>query len=146
MPTYDYQLTWADAANVLADVMEAENRALRARDTKTVARLQDPKNIARKQIEFAYLAGPRLEMRKAAERIDQLVLEHQRLSRRRNKFYAGIADLSASTSSYLAHLWNELQGKKPAPIQALLPPKLNHFQAVPVKIPQPTSRILDPVI
>jgi hypothetical protein len=102
MPTYNYQLTWSDAANALADIMTAENRALRRGDTKTVANLQNLKQLASREIQFAYLAGPKEEIVKAAARIDQLVLEHEKLSPRRNKFRAMLASITATTTGYMS--------------------------------------------
>lgn len=64
--------SWTDAANALADVLEAENAALSETDLAAAAMLLPVKRAAIERMEIALTIGPKHEIQDAAERLDQL--------------------------------------------------------------------------
>ncbi len=70
---------WTDAANALAEVLEAENAALRARDFAAAAVLLPVKRAALARMDVALTIGPKHEIRDAAGRLDLLAQQNRKL-------------------------------------------------------------------
>jgi hypothetical protein len=71
--------SWADAANALAEVLEAENDALRATDFAAAAVLLPLKRAAIERMELAEPVAPKHEIRNAAGRLDRLAEQNRNL-------------------------------------------------------------------
>jgi hypothetical protein len=70
---------WTDAANALAEVLEAENAALGKTDFAAAAGLLPVKRAAIERMEIALPTGPRHEIRDAAGRLDRLAQQNRKL-------------------------------------------------------------------
>jgi len=70
---------WTDVANALAEILKAENAALRAADYAAAARLLPAKRAAIARMEAAEATGPRHEIRDAAGRLDRLAQQNRNL-------------------------------------------------------------------
>jgi hypothetical protein len=73
------QPKWIDAANALADLLEAENNALLATDFAAATSLLPAKRAALEHIEFSLPSGSKQENRQAASRLDQLAAQNRTL-------------------------------------------------------------------
>jgi hypothetical protein len=71
--------SWMDAADALAEILEAENAALRATDFAAAAGLLPGKRAAIARMEGAAATGPRHEIRDAAGRLDRLAQQNRNL-------------------------------------------------------------------
>jgi hypothetical protein len=71
--------SWTEAANALAEVLEAENAALRAADFAAAAVLLPVKRAAIERMDFALLINPKHEIRDAAGRLDRLARQNRSL-------------------------------------------------------------------
>jgi hypothetical protein len=71
--------SWTEAAHALAEVLEAENAALRAADFAAAAGLLPVKRAAIERMDFALLIDPKHEIRDAAGRLDRLAQQNRSL-------------------------------------------------------------------
>jgi hypothetical protein len=71
--------SWTEAAHALAEVLEAENAALRAADFAAAAVLLPVKRAAIERMDVALLIDPKQEIRDAAGRLDRLAQQNRSL-------------------------------------------------------------------
>lgn len=71
--------SWTDAANALAEVLEAENAALCKTDLAAAAMLLPVKRAAIERMDIALTIGPKHEIRDAAGRLDRVARQNRKL-------------------------------------------------------------------
>ena len=90
--------SWMQAAAALADILQAENDALRAVDFAAAAALLPSKRAALQQIETCKPSGPKQEFSETIRRLDRLADENRQLLDRGISIQSQVLNLLASAA------------------------------------------------